>query len=66
MSTEAAKKASRKYDQNNTKMISVKLNKNTDQEILEHMEHIQNKQQYIKNLIRGDILRRLVENDNRP
>lgn len=65
MSTEAAKKASKKYDQNNTKMLSVKLNKNTDQEILEHMEHIQNKQQYIKNLIRSDILRRLVENDNR-
>lgn len=61
MSTEAAKKASKKYDQNNTKMLSVKLNKNTDQDILEHMEHIQNKQQYIKTLIRCDILRRLVE-----
>lgn len=61
MATEAAKRAKKKYDQNNTKMISVKLNKNTDEDILEHMEHIQNKQRYIKTLIRGDILRRLVE-----
>lgn len=55
MTTEAVKRASKKYDQQNTKMISVKLNKNTDADILKHIEKIDNKQKYIKALIRKEI-----------
>lgn len=55
MTTEAVKRASKKYDQQNTKMISVKLNKNTDADILKHIEKIDNKQRYIKALIRKEI-----------
>ena len=64
MATDAEKRARKKYDKNNTKMISVKLNKNTDKYIIEHLEHIQNKQRYIKTLIMGDISRRLVHEDD--
>lgn len=55
MTTEAVKRASKKYDQQNTKMISVKLNKNTDADILKHIEKKANKQSYIKALIRKEI-----------
>jgi hypothetical protein len=55
MISEAAKKASRKYDLKTTKMISVKLNKNTDADILRHIEKIDNKQSYIKALIRKEM-----------
>lgn len=64
MTTEATKKASKKYDQKNTKMISVKINKNTDADIFKHMERIDNKQQYIKKLIRYDILLKKVYKDD--
>lgn len=55
MTTEANKRASKKYDQKNTKMISVKLNKKTDADIFNHLEKIDNKQSYIKALIRKEI-----------
>ncbi len=55
MTTEAVKRASKKYDQRNTKMISVKLNKKTDADILQHIAKQSNKQQYIKKLIRNDL-----------
>lgn len=57
MTTEANKRASKKYDQKNTKMISVKLNKKTDADIFKHIEKIDNKQSYIKALIRKEIRR---------
>lgn len=55
MISEASKRASKKYDQKNTKMLSVKLNKKTDADIFEHIEKIDNKQHYIKTLIRKDL-----------
>lgn len=51
-STEAQLKASRKYDQNNTKLIQLKLNKKTDADILEFLEGLDNRQGFIKELIR--------------
>lgn len=47
--------ASIKYDRDNTKRIFIKLNINTDKDILEHLEYKSNKQGYIKELIRNDI-----------
>lgn len=55
MTTEANKRASKKYDQKYTKMVSVKLNKRTDADIFEYLDRIDNKQRYIKALIRKEI-----------
>ena len=46
---------SMKYDRNNTQRISLKLNLKTDVDILEKLESVENKQGYIKDLIRKDI-----------
>lgn len=53
--TEAQKKAQARYDAQNTKRLSLKLNKNTDADILAWLEAEQNVQGYIKSLIRKDI-----------
>ena len=47
-----------KYDAENTKFIGLKLNKNTDADILEHLEQCTNKQGEIKALIRKALEKR--------
>lgn len=47
--------SSMKYDKDNTKRVFIKLNKNTDKDILEKLDNVPNKQGYIKELIRSDI-----------
>lgn len=44
-----------KYDKENTVQVKFKFNKNTDQDIIEHLNKQNNKQGYIKKLIRKDI-----------
>ena len=44
-----------KYDKENTQRVFIKLNKNTDKDILDHLESVSNKQGYIKELIRKDM-----------
>lgn len=44
-----------RYDAKNAKHISLKLNRKTDADILEHLEKVDNVQGYIKSLIREDI-----------
>jgi hypothetical protein len=46
-----------RYDRKMTKVISVKLNKGTDADILSKLEGVKNVQGYIKQLIRADITR---------
>lgn len=53
--SEAQKRANARYDKANTKQIALKLNKNTDADILAWLEAEQNVQGYIKSLIRADI-----------
>ena len=48
-------KPQEKYDKKNTKQIRLKLNVNTDADILEHLSKVNNKQGYIKSLIREDM-----------
>ena len=48
-------KNSIKYDKENTKRVYIKLNKNTDKDILDYLESVSNKQGYIKELIRKDM-----------
>ena len=55
MPTEAQKRASAKYAKANTRTISIKLNKKTDADVIEKLDTVQNKNGYIKKLIRKDI-----------
>ena len=63
-SSDARKRADSKYDANHTKQVKLKLNLETDKDILERLEEVDNKQGYIKALIRSDIKKdilRIVE-----
>ena len=55
MVRESQLRANAKYDKENTKGLYLKLNKNTDIDIIEHLSGQENKQGYIKSLIRCDI-----------
>lgn len=55
MASEAQKKASEKYDKNNTRNIMFKFNKKTDADILKKLDSVDNRQGYIKQLIRNDM-----------
>lgn len=48
-------RSSAKYDAANTKGLYLKFNKKTDADILTWLDSIDNKQGYIKDLIRKDI-----------
>ena len=52
-----ARKAVAKYDAKNAVVITLKLNRGTDADILERLNDVGNKQGYIKQLIREDIER---------
>ena len=55
MSTEAQKKASNKYNKENTVQYCIRLNKKTDAEVIEVLDRCTNKVGYIKRLIINDI-----------
>ena len=55
MSTEAQKRASAKYDKENTTQLLLKLNKKTDKDIIMELETKYSKSGYIKDLIRKDV-----------
>ena len=56
MITQAQYQAQRKYDKNHTKSILLKLNLTSDADILAKLNDMDNKQGYVKELIRRDIL----------
>lgn len=51
-SSEAQIRAAAKYDKQNTRLIQLKLNKKTDADILEFLDAQENRQGFIKELIR--------------
>lgn len=53
--TEAQRRAGAKYDKAHTKQIALKLNRETDADILAKLAEIGNVQGYIKQLIREDM-----------
>ena len=55
MATSAQLKAQAKYDKKNTKQIVLKLNTTSDSDVLAKLEAIDNKQGYIKALIRNEM-----------
>lgn len=57
MATEAQLRAQAKYDRANAKQVSIKLNRNTDADILDWLETQDNVQGYVKRLIRADMAR---------
>ena len=50
--TEAQKKASAKYDKNNTRIFAIKLNRNTDADLIGLLEKQENIQGFIKDILR--------------
>lgn len=55
MSKEKKYEPQERYDKANTVRVAIKLNKNTDADILEYLEKSGNKQGLIKALIRKEI-----------
>lgn len=55
MATEAEKRATAKYDKENTTQVLLKLNKKTDKDILYQLNTVYSKMGYVKDLIRKDI-----------
>lgn len=49
--TEAQKRASKNYDKNNTRMFCIKLNYNTDADLIAMLEARNNVQGFIKNVL---------------
>lgn len=49
--------AAHKYNKTHTVQVPIRLNKNTDADIIAHLESVQSKQGYIKELIRRDMNR---------
>lgn len=47
----------RKYDDAHTVQFHMKLNKNTDKDVIEALRNVDSMQGYIKHLIRADIAR---------
>lgn len=59
---EAKRKRNKEYNQTNTTRIPINLNNITDQDILDHLATVPNRQGYIKDLIRKDMERRKDHN----
>lgn len=57
MATEAQIKAQNKYDKEHTRQVHLKLNRRTDEDVLEKLDSVPSKQGYIKDLIRADLRR---------
>lgn len=57
MATQAQRDATARYDAKNTVVKTLKLNKNTDSDILEKLDSVDNIQGYLKELIRRDIMK---------
>lgn len=53
--SEAQKRATRRYDAANTKQYHLKLNLKEDKEIIAKLDSLKNKQGYIKALIKADL-----------
>lgn len=63
MSSDAQRRAVAKYDAANTKKITLKLNRNTDADIIDTLAAVDNMQGYIKALIRQVITSNVLVTD---
>ena len=53
--SEARRRANAKYDSKNTRQYRLKLNVNTDADVIKKFDDTENVQGYIKKLVREDI-----------
>lgn len=53
--------AQSRYDKKNTVSYSMKLNKNTDADLINHMDKKENKQGYLKTLVVHDMINKKRE-----
>ena len=53
--------AKKRWDKQNTRSYTIKLNRNTDGDIMDKLDKTPNRQGYIKRLIRADIDREMQE-----
>ena len=58
MASAAHNRATTKYNAVNTERVYIRLNKKTDADILQYLDSLDNKQGYIKDLIRADIAKK--------
>jgi len=58
MATEAQRRASTRYNKTNTTQVLLRLNLNTERDIIEALEAQESKAGYIKRLIREDMARK--------
>lgn len=61
MSTKAQIRASRKYNENNTKGYYIRFNRKTDADVISKLSQVQNKTSYIRGLILADIFNKHVD-----
>ena len=61
MSSKAQIKASRKYNDNNTKGYYIRFNRKTDADIINKLSQVQNKTSYIRGLILADIFNKHID-----
>lgn len=54
MSTDAQKRASKRYNDANTVQVAIRLNKATDADVIARLEEVPSKAGYIKALVRRD------------
>lgn len=61
MSSKAQIKASRKYNDKNTKGYYLRFNRKTDADIISKLSQVKNKTSYIRGLILADIFNKHVD-----
>lgn len=64
MTSKAQKEASKRYDAENTKQYKIKLNKRTDEDIMNQIKRLSTFQGYVKELIRKDMERHADGDDS--
>ena len=55
MASKAQTEAVKRYQDKTTRLMSIRLNLNTDADIIRRLEQVESKQGYIKELIRKDM-----------
>lgn len=55
MASESKIKANNRFNKANTKVVSLRLNFNTDADIIQKLNEVDSKMGYIKSLIRKDV-----------
>ena len=61
MSSKAQIRASRKYNENNTKGYYIRFNCKTDADVISKLSQVQNKTSYIRSLILADIFKKHID-----